>query len=1201
MVSPTTPRLVILNLKPTRNDKPMNTNQTNAPTPFIHLHVHTQYSLLDGAIRIDALLERAREFGMPAAAVTDHGAMFGAVEFYEKALKADIKPIIGCECYIAPRRLTDKDHEKDRQLSHLVLLAQNQEGYRNLCQLATAAQLKGFYYKPRIDKELLREHSAGLIALSACLHGEIPLLISANQMDQADAAAREYLDIFGEDNFFLEVQDNGMQAQTKVNQALYDMSQRLSIPLVATNDCHYLNREDVRAHEVLLCIQTGKTMNDDNRFKFSTDQLYFKSPGDMHRAFKDYPHALENTLSIAERCQVEFDFKTYHFPRFSTDDQLSPDDLFQEETRRGYARVMERLKRKNPDLDEDVYNKRLEYEIGLIIEMGFAGYFLIVADFIRFAKQNNVPVGPGRGSAAGSLVAFSLGITDLDPIEHGLIFERFLNPARKSMPDIDVDFCINGREKVFKYVVERYGGGDYVAQIITFGKLKTKAVIRDVGRALDISLRDVDVLAKLVPDVLNISLENAIKMEPRISEMAKERPEIAELLKISKVLEGLTRHASTHAAGVVIGDRPLVEYLPLYKGKRDEVVTQFDMKCVEKIGLVKFDFLGLRNLTVIADTLAIIEAQGETAPDLNNLDFDDRATYKLLAAGDTTGVFQLESSGMKDLMVRLRPERFEDLIALVALYRPGPLDSGMVDDFVERKHGRKQVSYLIPQLEPILKETYGVIVYQEQVMKIAGVLANYSMSEADDLRKAMGKKIASILADHRERFIQGASANGISADKATNIFNLIEKFGGYGFNKSHSAAYALIAFQTAYLKAHFRVEFMAALLTSEIHSTDGIVKYISDCRNQGIAIQPPDIMKSERTFTVIKDEIRFGLAAVKNVGEGAIEAIIQAREEKPFTSLFDFCERVDFKKINKRVIESLIKCGAFDCTGEHRSRMAAALEEAIEYGQRVQKEKNDPQISLFDLGGGPAINAPKSPDIDEWEESERLAFEKEMLGFYITGHPLDGYEALIEKYTTVDTVSIKEKWDGEAVRIGGIIRAIKTIKTKKEELMAFVTIEDMLGSLELVVFPSVYAKVDQLLRDDSPVLVEGAIQKDENSLSLLCDAMIPIEKAEETWTASICLNLDLERLTEEDLTQLKGVLKKHTGSCRAYLHLRDAQKTETVIALPDDMKLRPGVQLTREVNGLIGYHVVETLCSPVKINSGNGKSNKYRKGTFSNG
>jgi len=662
---------------------------TNNTQKFVHLHVHTQYSLLDGAIKIDVLLKRAKEFGMDAVAITDHGTMFGTAEFYEKALKAGIKPVVGCECYLAPRRLTDKTAEDGKNLSHLVLLAENQEGYRNLCKMASVGQLEGFYYKPRIDKELLKQHSKGLIALSACLHGEIPRLIQAGRAEQADEAARFYLDVFGENNFFLEIQKNGIEVQERVNQALSDMSSRLSIPLVATNDCHYLNKEDVRAHEVLLCIQTGKTMHDEDRFKFGTDQLYFKPKEVMYAEFKDYPGSLENTAKIAERCHIEFDFKTYHFPQFDADSGRTADELFDQKVREGYQKRLLEIKAKHPDIDETVYNERLEYEISIIKEMGFPGYFLIVADFIQYAKENGVPVGPGRGSAAGSIVAYSLDITDLDPIEHGLIFERFLNPARISMPDIDVDFCINGREKVFKYVVERYGGGDFVAQIITFGKLKTRAVIRDVGRALDIPLREVDAIAKMVPDVLNISLDDALKEEPRLREMA-ERPDIADLIKICRTLEGLTRHASTHAAGVVIGDKPLVEYLPLYKGKKDEVVTQFDMKYVEKIGLVKFDFLGLRNLTVIDNALSLIKEQHGSAPDLLNLDFDDAETYRLLSAGDTTGVFQLESSGMKDLLTRLKPACFDDVIALVALYRPGPLDSGMVDDFVERKHGRKK-------------------------------------------------------------------------------------------------------------------------------------------------------------------------------------------------------------------------------------------------------------------------------------------------------------------------------------------------------------------------------------------------------------------------------------------------------------------------------------------------------------------------------
>ncbi len=748
---------------------PMTT--TNIPD-FVHLHVHTQYSLLDGAIRIDDLLQRAAQFGMHSVATTDHGTMFGAVEFYEKATKAGIKPVIGIEIYVAPRTRFDKTPIDNRDLCHLILLAENQEGYRNLCKLASVAQLEGFYYKPRIDKQILRENSKGLIAMTACLHGEIPRRIQDSRMEIADAAAREYLEIFGENRFYLEVQNNGIEIQDRVNEALLDMSQRLSIPLVASNDCHYLDREDVRAHDVLLCIQTGKTVHDTNRLQFRTDQLYLKSKEEMHASFNSYPDAISNTVDIARRCNLEFDFKTYHFPKFDTGSEQTADELFEQNVREGFVSVLERVKSMNPQFDEAIYRDRLDYEISVIKEMGFSGYFLIVADFIRYAKESGVPVGPGRGSAAGSLVAYSLGITDLDPIYHGLIFERFLNPARKSMPDIDVDFCIDGREDVYKYVVDKYGGGDYVAQIITFGKLKTRAVIRDVGRALDIPLREVDTIAKMVPDVLNISLDEALKQEPRLTDLVEKDPKVAELIRICRVLEGLPRHASTHAAGVVIADRPLIDYLPLYKGKKGEVVTQFDMNIVEKIGLVKFDFLGLRNLTVIAKTLGLIARQGKTPPDLEKIELTDAATYRLLSAGDTTGVFQLESSGMKDLLVRLRPECFDDIIALVALYRPGPMESGMIDDYVARKHGKKAVEYMVPELEPILRETYGVIVYQEQVMKIAADLANYSMAEADDLRKAMGKKIVEIMARHRQRFVEGAVANKIAEKKARNTVRL---------------------------------------------------------------------------------------------------------------------------------------------------------------------------------------------------------------------------------------------------------------------------------------------------------------------------------------------------------------------------------------------------------------------------------------------
>ncbi len=1164
---------------------------------FVHLHVHTQYSLLDGAIRLDRLMQRCKDFDMGSVAITDHGTMFGVVEFYEKANASQIKPVIGCECYIAPRSLKDKTPLDKEGMSHLVLLAQNQEGYQNLCKLNTIAQLDGFYYKPRIDKEMLKTHSHGLIALSACLHGEIASHLIHGRVEKADEAALFYQNLFGENNFFLEVQNNGIDIQEKVNKGLLDISQRLSIPLVASNDCHYLDKDDVRAHDVLLCIQTGKVIHDDKRLKFRTDQLYFKSKEEMCEYFCDYPGAIENTVEIANRCHVEFDFKNYHFPKFETPPEETPDSLFEKEALKGFERVMEKIRKKISDVDESIYKKRLDYEISVIKSMGFPGYFLIVADFIRYAKNSKIPVGPGRGSAAGSLVAYCLGITDLDPLEYGLIFERFLNPSRISMPDIDVDFCINGREDVFKYVVKKYGGGDYVAQIITFGKLKTRAVIRDVGRALGIALKEVDAIAKMVPDVLGIKLKDALEQEPKLRQLAEERADIDDLIQICLVLEGLPRHASTHAAGVVIGDKPLVNYMPLFKGKKGEVVTQFDMKVVEKIGLVKFDFLGLRNLTVIEKTLTLIEKQGKTPPDLTEIDMEDAKTYELLSRGDTTGVFQLESSGMKDLLVRLKPACFADIIALVALYRPGPLDSGMVDEFVERKHGRKAVEYLVPQLEPILKETYGVIAYQEQVMKIAGDLANYTMADADQLRKAMGKKMQAAMVQHRELFMKGAQENQIPGEKAKQIYDLMETFGRYGFNKSHSAAYALISYQTGYLKAHYPVEFMAALLTSEMHSIDGVVKFIAECRNHNVQVLPPDVNESEKEFIVIDQKIRFGLLAVKNIGEGAIETIVEARKEGNFISLFDFCQRVDLRKVNKRVVEALIRCGAFDSTGVYRSQMMAVLEEAIDFGQRVQRERTDPQLGLFDIKGNEPslINTPPFPNITEWNQKQLLANEKDSLGFYISGHPLGEYEDILEKFTSTDTLTIQEIADKTAIRIGGMVKEVKVIRTKKGDPMAFVTLEDMHGSLEITVFTSLYEDASSLLVENNAILVQGQVQKDEKSIKILADSIITMDKAEETWTANIHLNLDISTVEKHHLLQLQEILKKYPGSCDVYLHLRNPGKSDIILGLPKTMTIKAGVNLTREIKALLGYNAIETICSEATCSNMHSNFGRYQK------
>ena len=1167
-----------------------------APSDFVHLHVHTMYSLLDGAIRLDGLLERAKAFGMHSVAMTDHGTMFNVLEFYLKAVKAGIKPIIGCECYVAPRTLADKTPQDAKGLTHLVLLAENQEGYRNLCRLVSLAQTEGFYYRPRIDKHILKKYHNGLIGMSACLHGEIPQLIKAGHMERAREAAQFYRELFGEDNFFLEVQNNGIDVQDVVNEALREMSAELSIPLVASNDCHYLDKADVRAHDVLLCVQTGKTVNDTERFRFRTDQLYFKSKEEMIAYFKEFPGAIENSVAIANRCNVSFDFDNYHFPLFEDPSGLSAAELFTRKVQEGFERVWALIRKKRPDADETIYRERLEYEIGVINKMGFPGYFLIVADFINYAKANNIPVGPGRGSAAGSLVAYSLAITDLDPLEHGLIFERFLNPDRISMPDIDVDFCINGREKVFKYVVERYGGWDYVAQIITFGKLKTRAVIRDVGRALDIPLGEVDAIAKLVPDVLNISLSQALKQEPKLRELESTRPDIAELFTICRTLEGLPRHASTHAAGVVIGDKPLVDYLPLYKGKKGEVVTQFDMKHVEKIGLVKFDFLGLRNLTVIDNTLRLIRLQGKEPPDLANIDFNDAPTYQVLGAGNTTGVFQLESSGMKDLLVRMKPESFDDVTALVALYRPGPLDSGMVDDFVERKHGRKAVEYMLPELEPILKETYGVIVYQEQVMKIASALASYTMAEADGLRKAMGKKIAAMMAEHRERFVKGAVENGHAEKKAVALFDLMEKFGGYGFNKSHSAAYALIAYQTAFLKAHFPVEFIAALLTSEMHSIDGVVKYINECRKHQIDVRPPDVNGGDTTFTVTDGKIQFGLVAVKNVGEGAVEAIVEERRENgPYASLIDFCERVDLRKVNKRVVEGLIDCGAFDSTGANRSQMMAILEDALDYGQKVQRERCDPQMGLFDDGESCtlSIDPPSLPKIPEWPERERLGREKESLGFYITGHPLAPHHKTMGKYSTATTSNMEEVADGLMVRMGGMVTGSKVIRTKREELMAFMQLEDLEGSIEVVVFPSVYTDCQHLLTDDRPIMVQGKVQKDEKGDKILADSIIAMEDAETQWTAEVHFNINVERTDKEMLARLRDLVRRYPGDCQGWLHLKMPDEVETVIAITEDWRFQPGDELRREVDALLGYPAVKTQCGEIKAVNGFKPRNGY--------
>ena len=1163
---------------------------------FVHLHCHTQYSLLDGANKIEPLLERVRQLKQPALAITDHGNMFGAIEFYLEAMRHGIKPIIGCEIYVAPMSRFERkgvDRGNKEYNHHLILLAMNMEGYRNLCKLVTLGFMEGFYYKPRVDKELLREHNRGLIALSACLQGEVASALSAGLIEKAKAVAEGYGSIF-EDRYYLEVQDNKIPEQEKINRMIIELGRDLSLPVVATNDCHYGERDDAEAHDVLLCVQTGKTVQDENRLKMSTDELFVKSVEQMIKGFDYYPETVERTLEIAERCNLELEFGKYHFPHFDPPKAMSLDDYLDEFTRSGLA---ERLEDVQNSESRKVYEERLNYELDVIKGMRFSGYFLIVADFVNYAKKRGIPVGPGRGSAAGSLVAYALRITDLDPIRHGLLFERFLNPERRSMPDIDVDFCIRGRDQVIQYVKEKYGS-DKVAQIATFGTLKAKAAIRDVGRALGFSFSETDAIAKLIPapkQGFDYSLADAIKMEPRLQGLMKSDPRVQNLINHALRLEGLTRHSSTHAAGVVLSNLPLVECLPLYLDKEGGVVTQFDMGSVEKIGLIKFDFLGLRTLTLIHDCLDLIQASRKIEIDLDHLPLDDKKTYRLLCSGNTTGVFQLESRGIREMTVKIRPSCFEDLVAVLALFRPGPLDSGMTEQYIKRKHGKEKIRYPHPSLEPILKDTHGVIVYQEQVMQIAQGLARYSMGEADILRRAMGKKNPDEMASQREHFIQGARGNKIDSRKAGEIFDQMETFARYGFNKSHSAAYALISYQTAYLKAHYPVEFMAALMSSEMGNTDKMIKNLAECREKEIEVLPPDINESRADFTVVGDKIRFGLAAVKNVGEKAVEVVLESRErEGSFKSLFDFCRRVDLSAVNRRVMESLIKCGAFDSTGVSRARMMAALDDAMKGGQSYQKGHQNNQIDIFDaLGGGNGEQ--KSSDsyteVEEWPAQQLLAFEKESLGFYITGHPLDKYEAAVKKLTSGTIVNLREKPANGEVKIGGVVTALRLRNTKKGERYASFQLEDRTGFIEVIVWPDLYRRCMETLVLDDPILVRGRLEVGEERVQIIANDVTPLAQAshqahqdplpkvrlgagENGDAVHLCLRGP--EVTSQELSQLHDTLLKYPGPCAVFLHLSLTDKSETIIELPIHLRVASTPALLEAVEQLFGDRVTFT-------------------------
>ncbi|MBI4490981.1 MAG: DNA polymerase III subunit alpha [Deltaproteobacteria bacterium] len=1168
---------------------------------FVHLHCHSQYSLLDGANKIEPLLERVKGLRQPALAITDHGNMFGAIEFYTEALRYGIKPIIGCEIYVAPasrfeRKGVDKGTREYNH--HLILLAMNLEGYRNLCKLVTLGYMEGFYYRPRVDKGLLKEHNRGLIALSACLQGEVAYALSGGQIEKAQAAAEAYASIF-EDRFYLEVQDNKIPEQEKVNRMLIELGRDLSLPLVATNDCHYGEREDSEAHDVLLCVQTGKSVQEEDRLRFQTNELFVKSAEQMKKGFDYYPEAVERTLEIAERCNLELEFGSYHFPRFDPPAGKNLDDFLDELSRQGMAERLEGLEKSESRIldpaSRKVYEERLNFELTVIKGMQFSGYFLIVADFINYAKDHGIPVGPGRGSAAGSLVAYALKVTDLDPIRHGLLFERFLNPERRSMPDIDVDFCIRGRDQVIQYVKGKYGS-DKVAQIATFGTLKAKAAIRDVGRALGFSFAETDAIAKLIPapkQGFDYPLVDAIKMEPRLQGLMKSDTRVQTLIDHALRLEGLTRHASTHAAGVVLSNLPLVDYLPLFLDKEGGIVTQFDMESVEKIGLIKFDFLGLKTLTLIHDCLKLIQASQEIEIDLNNLPLDDKKTYRLLCSGNTTGIFQLESAGIREMTVKIRPNCFEDLVAILALFRPGPLDSGMAEEYIKRKHGKEKIRYLHPSLEPILKDTYGVIVYQEQVMQIAQGLARYSMGEADILRRAMGKKDPEEMANQRERFVQGARKNKIDSRRAGEIFDQMETFARYGFNKSHSAAYALISYQTAYLKAHFPVEFMAALMSSEMGDTDKVIKNLAECREKGIEVLPPDINESRADFTVVGEKIRFGLAAVKNVGEKAVEIILESRErEGGFKSLFDFCRRVELSAVNRRVVESLIKCGAFDSTGISRARMMAVLDEAIKGGQSYHKGRQSNQIDIFEVLGGGGNGDQKGgdsyPEVEEWSASQLLAFEKESLGFYITGHPLDKHESAIKKLTSGSIVSLRERPTNGEVKVGGVVTALRLRNTRKGERYASFQLEDRTGFIEVIVWPDLYRRCMETLVLDDPILVQGRLEVGEERVQIIANDVTPLaQESRQTPSPEVQSKTGEEvhrvhfylrgpEVTSQELSQLHDTLLQYPGRCPVFLHLFAGDRSETIIELPVHLKVASTPALLEEVERLFGGRVTFT-------------------------
>ncbi|MCX5696039.1 MAG: DNA polymerase III subunit alpha [Candidatus Omnitrophica bacterium] len=1132
---------------------------------FIHLHLHTQFSLLDGACRIPELLNLAKLYKMDSLAITDHGNMFGAVDFYLEAQKAGIKPIIGCEVYVAPKSRLDRESRGiDEAAYHLILLARNESGYHNLMKLVSIAYLEGFYYRPRIDKEILSQYSKGLIGLSACLKGEIPSLIQQKRFNDALKLSDTYLNIFEKDCFYLELQENSIPEQEVVNKGLIKIGKELNLPLVATNDVHYLTRDRAQAHEALLCIQTQTTLDDPNRMRFQTNEFYFKSPQEMKDIFKEIPEAIANTCEIASRCNLELEFNKVHLPKYEPPVGKTKEEYLKELCAAGLKDKYEKV---TPEVSE-----RLEHELKIIQDMGFVSYFLIVWDFIHYAKSQGIPVGPGRGSAAGSLVSYLLSITDLDPLDYGLLFERFLNPERTGLPDIDIDFCYERRQEVIDYVTKKYGQ-ENVAQIITFGTMQARAVVRDVGRVMGMSYADVDRIAKMIPPELDMTLKKALESEPELNNLYKNDPEVTKLINTGLSLEGLNRHASVHAAGVVIADKPLNNYSPLFKTSDDQITTGFSMGILEKIGLLKVDFLGLRTLTVIDQALKIIKETKGKDIQIRKLPLDDQKTYQLLAQAKTMGVFQVESSGMRDLLKKLEPERFEDLIALLALYRPGPIGSGMLNDFIKRKHKLVPIKYEHPKLETVLKETYGIMVYQEQIMQIASLLGGFSLAQADILRKAMGKKIPEVMEKQRSNFIHGSVKNGIKESTAAKIFDLIEYFSGYGFNKSHSTAYALISYRTAYLKANYPVEFMTALLTSERDNTDKIVEYVNEAQRMGLKVLPPDINSSEALFKIVDNQtIRFGMLAIKNVGVGAVESIIEARKSSQFGSLEDLCQRVDLRLANRKVLESLIKCGALDSFNMARAKMVASLDMILESASRSQKDKAKGQLSFFDKNlsatNGFKRSSTELPQVHEWPEPQLLAFEKDMLGFYVSGHPLARYARQLKRFVSSSINDLHQHKDEDEIKIVGLISKIKhTITRAKQEKMAILKLEDLEGSVELLVFPRAFQKVSRYIQPNSVVLVRGTLNLKEDTPKVLVNDLFPFDEIYKLITA---MSINLSGLRENVFESLKELLAASRGNIPIYLNLDTPAKSRVQLVVGEGLYVSVSEKLIKDIEDLLG-------------------------------